>query len=472
MPTAVERINSQLHDSPYLLPPSGAGEEAAKRVAKTLQNLGRRARRLHETFKLQNAALRRQVADDMAVRRVYESNALEGLGADLITTYEAVHERKGRSVDDILRDRGVSRGLKAEPKLADVYSLDDAYRFADELARSRPFRLREIDLRTMQGLITRGKIFAGNYKQKEVEIRGSKHQPVPVIEVQSAVRDLIDWCNATTAPPPLKAAVVHAWLTHIHPFEDGNGRTARVLANVMLACEGYPPLIVRSSSDRGAYLAALGASDEAGNLLQFLDLFAKALNRGVYELERPEVSRKLLLDDLYGAERGDYLAWHSLLALFTRDLNRLLVEAGFKFGVVGHLTPSDLQLLQGYSEAGNAWYARARQVDGPASLLLWFGFNSILYRDQMGAESSWPSILFSERNRAPLAQHPYSPLTDTGRMEIDEVVLLPGQQKPIALRQGLEVRPFALAEGVELVARAITLYAYRKGKRLGQNGGS
>lgn len=453
MTTAVERINDFLTGSPYLLPENEEGDEAAKRAAKNLQNLGRRTRRLHEAIREQSEVLKAQVAEDMAVRRVYESNALEGLGADLPTTHQAITNRGRRTVEDMLRERSVSGGLQAEPKLKDVYALDDAYRFADELSHTVPINLTEIDLRSMQGLITEGKLFAGNYKQQEVRIKGSRHQPVPVIDVQNAVRDMLNWVNTTKAPPALKAAVVHAWLTHIHPFEDGNGRTARVLANIMLACEGYPALIVRSAPDKGAYLTALGASDEAGNLLQFLDLFVKALGRGVYELERPDVSRDLLLRDLYGTTEPHYLAWRDLLGRFGREVELKLQNTRVRFEVVGGLSPSDVKLLQGLNRAGNGWYARVR---GPRiSMLLWFGFNTLLYRDQVGVDDPWPSIFFSERNRAAIADHPYTPLGDTGRFELDEVVLQPGQRRPVSLRQGLFVRDFTLEESANLFVRAL-----------------
>ena len=60
---------------------------------------------------------------------------------------------------------------------------------------------------------------------------------------------------------PLQRAVIfHGRFEHIHPFEDGNGRIGRLLINVMLQQQGYPPLIIRKTQRR-AYFHALEAFD-------------------------------------------------------------------------------------------------------------------------------------------------------------------------------------------------------------------
>ncbi|WP_373298359.1 Fic family protein [Nakamurella endophytica] len=58
-------------------------------------------------------------------------------------------------------------------------------------------------------------------------------------------------------PSTVIAAVVHAWLAHIHPFPDGNGRLARILMNATLMRAGLPPAIIRHKTDGSMYIAAL-----------------------------------------------------------------------------------------------------------------------------------------------------------------------------------------------------------------------
>jgi Fic family protein len=64
-----------------------------------------------------------------------------------------------------------------------------------------------------------------------------------------------DWFGVA-GPEPESAFVAHDRLTAMHPFADGNGRTARLLMNLMLIRGGYPPVAVRPE-DRKLYLDAL-----------------------------------------------------------------------------------------------------------------------------------------------------------------------------------------------------------------------
>ena len=72
------------------------------------------------------------------------------------------------------------------------------------------------------------------------------------------MRHFLDWFSqeGDRIDPALKAGVAHFWFETIHPFDDGNGRTARLLTNTMLMRDGYVPVSVRPE-DRREYLDAL-----------------------------------------------------------------------------------------------------------------------------------------------------------------------------------------------------------------------
>ena len=76
------------------------------------------------------------------------------------------------------------------------------------------------------------------------------------------------------APPEVLAAWLHHRFTHIHPFQDGNGRVARALASLVFIREGWFPLVVHRDQ-RSSYIDACEAADR-GDLAPLVDLFAAA----------------------------------------------------------------------------------------------------------------------------------------------------------------------------------------------------
>ena len=74
-------------------------------------------------------------------------------------------------------------------------------------------------------------------------------------EIPALMGDFAHWLGAAPATPQT-AFTAHRRLVDIHPFNDGNGRTARLLMNLVLIRGGYPPIAVRPE-DRAAYIRAL-----------------------------------------------------------------------------------------------------------------------------------------------------------------------------------------------------------------------
>jgi hypothetical protein len=97
-------------------------------------------------------------------------------------------------------------------------------------------------------------------------------------------------CSNVRAPCLLRAAVLHTWLEHIHPFVDGNGRTGRAITNLELVRAGYPPIIIRRK-DRDRYLEALARADD-GDLGAFIDIVAGRMEDALRDLEKAAKQRQ------------------------------------------------------------------------------------------------------------------------------------------------------------------------------------
>ena len=125
--------------------------------------------------------------------------------------------------------------------------------------------------------------------------------------------DLVEWYNKAEQSgrftPVELAALFHYRYIRIHPFEDGNGRIARLMANYILARHGYPMIVVRSRK-KNEYLEALhktdltvGATPSLGahaskrNIQQFLTYFTKLF------VEEVDYHIRFL------TERGDNVWW-------------------------------------------------------------------------------------------------------------------------------------------------------------------
>ena len=87
---------------------------------------------------------------------------------------------------------------------------------------------------------------AGRYRQEPVRIGGSQHVPPNYAKVPSLMDDMYRWYEANKASlhPVQLAAEMHEKLATIHPFVDGNGRTSRLLMNLILLHNGYPVTVI------------------------------------------------------------------------------------------------------------------------------------------------------------------------------------------------------------------------------------
>ena len=112
----------------------------------------------------------------------------------------------------------------------------------------------------------------------------------------------IHWLRAVKDNPVKIAADAHFKLVTIHPFTDGNGRTARLVMNLLLTQSGYPPAIIRNE-DRKKYIDSVEAGQLTGSLSDFCNLVYQAVNRSldIYldavapKPETPKPSAKKLL---------------------------------------------------------------------------------------------------------------------------------------------------------------------------------
>lgn len=211
----------------------------------------------------------------------------------------------------------------------------------------------------------------GRYKTEPNHVvlpDGSRHAYAPVHRVADEMHRLVAQLGTPAfdaAHPVLQAAYAHHALTAVHPFADGNGRTARALASVYLYRAARVPLLVYSD-ERSAYFAALNAAD-AGDVQVFVDfVFERSVDTLTLVTEElREVASASLADS---AERVRHLlSGHGGLSLhelervgqrlattLREETERQLEQASLPDGVTGQ-AGSVIGPVRGSPPAGYRW---------------------------------------------------------------------------------------------------------------------
>lgn len=195
------------------------------------------------------------------VEYAHNSTAIEGNTLSLIQT-------------KVILEDGLSVGGKALREIYEVANHDRAFSYVKRaVAEGR--LLDEEMLKDIHALLMENIMDGGVYRNVEVRITGAGFRPPAPQEMFRQMR----WFFADMPRQREKlnaiewAAWTHAEFVRIHPFPDGNGRTARMLMNLQLLTEGFQPISI-AKEERLAYYEALEAYAVRGELAPFTEMVA------------------------------------------------------------------------------------------------------------------------------------------------------------------------------------------------------
>lgn len=219
----------------------------------------------------------------IAVELTYNSNAIEGNTLTLSETNIVVND--GLTIGG----KTVREHLEAINHYEAVYWIESMKTFTER------------DLKDLHQLVLRGiEPSAGSYRNVGVFISGSLHLPPTPLQVPAEMEKLFQWYyeEKDKLHPIELAAVFHHKLVFIHPFIDGNGRTARLMMNLILFQAGYPFAIIEVGN-RPRYIQALETASLTGNLEDFIEVVAESVVKGfdnyMYILGKPLPSKNMNL---------------------------------------------------------------------------------------------------------------------------------------------------------------------------------
>ena len=195
------------------------------------------------------------------VEYAHNSTAIEGNTLSLIQT-------------KVILEDGLSVGGKALREIYEVANHDRAFSYVKRaVAEGR--LLDEEMLKDIHALLMENIMDGGVYRNVEVRITGAGFRPPAPQEMFQQMR----WFFADMPRQREKlnaiewAAWTQAEFVRIHPFPDGNGRTARMLMNLQLLMEGFQPISI-AKEERLAYYEALEAYAVRGELAPFAEMVA------------------------------------------------------------------------------------------------------------------------------------------------------------------------------------------------------
>lgn len=213
-------------------------------------------------------ALVDRLREQIIIEWTYNSNAIEGTSLSLRET-------------ELIIEHGLTIKGKPLKEHFEAINHKDAIVFLEELIAKGSFKLNQLLIRQIHQLILKeiDSSNAGKYREVEVKITGSKYIPPIPTSIPVKMRQFERWLKDKSNKKQIidYAALAHFKLVDIHPFVDGNGRTARLLMNLVLMNMGFPPTVI-FKTDRREYYHVLDLAHK-GQVKPFIDFIGRSVER-------------------------------------------------------------------------------------------------------------------------------------------------------------------------------------------------
>jgi Fic family protein len=234
-----------------------------------LQQIDTKKQRL-DSFRPLPPELVKNLDDWFRVELTYTSNAIEG-------------NTLSRQETALVVEKGMTVAGKSLREHFEAINHAQALDFIGSLVSKLRQELGKTDILDIHNLILQGNDNqnAGRYRHVSVRIAGSTVILPNWVKVPDLMSAFYDWLHsATDIHPVLLAADAHYTFVSIHPFVDGNGRTARLLMNLLLMQQGYPPALIRKE-DRQRYINSLEQAQLGGSLTEYYQVIFEGVVRSL-----------------------------------------------------------------------------------------------------------------------------------------------------------------------------------------------
>ncbi|MFZ4098823.1 MAG: Fic family protein [Chlamydiia bacterium] len=200
------------------------------------------------------------------IETTYTSNALEG---NTLTSSETA----------IVVEKGLTIGGKTVREHLEAINHAHAFDYIVTMAAKDPQHVSLREIRSLHQLVLKGidDAHAGGWREVHVQVSGSVYEFPPPWKVAELMDEFESWLKSSKEHPVVVAAEAHLRLVTIHPFVDGNGRTARLLMNLLLLQAGYPPAMIYPNI-RARYIDSLVQAQQFEDADRFMELIIEAVD--------------------------------------------------------------------------------------------------------------------------------------------------------------------------------------------------
>jgi Fic family protein len=201
----------------------------------------------------------------LRAKYTYHTNSIEG---------NTLTESETRS----FIETGMTISGKSLKDYTEARNIPSALEMLIGMARETKPLLKTSDILDLHALVVKGieEASPGYFRKGFVRLGNSTYVPPPAYELDLLVKEMVNYVNKNPheLSPCELAFKTHLWFVSIHPFEDGNGRVARLLAGLILMKHKLPPIIVKTEHKK-KYLNVLRKTQRKDALKPYYDFMGE-----------------------------------------------------------------------------------------------------------------------------------------------------------------------------------------------------
>ena len=235
-----------------------------------------------DSYKPLQKELIKNLEEWFRIELTYTSNAIEG---NTLTRQETA----------LVVEEGLTVQGKSLTEHQEAINLAEAFDYIQTLVVKKRQDLTASDILGIHSIILNkiDDLNKGKYRNVAVRLKGSETILPNPLKVPELMEEFAKWLQSDNFDNPVKIAIdAHFKFVSIHPFVDGNGRTGRLLMNLLLMQAGFPSGIIRKE-DRSIYINSLEKGKTKNDLTDYYTIMIEAVDRSLdIYLEAVQPERK------------------------------------------------------------------------------------------------------------------------------------------------------------------------------------